>query len=112
MERRKILNAPQTQHFGVLDQAEQDVEDSILRFFLLGARGGGVNKMEYFTVFLIVIPCAVTSCMIATVSSSAGNFAIPGGTTENDAKYCELFHFIDTPPCAKKEKPKYKDETK
>ncbi len=63
--------------------------------------------MKYLTVFRVVFGCAAKRRMIATVSSSAGDHAIPDGTTENDAKYRAIFHFIDTPPCAKKEKPKY-----
>ncbi len=46
--------------------------------------------------------------MIATASSSAGDHATHSSTTENDAKYREIFHFDDTPPSAKKGKPKYK----
>ncbi len=73
----------------------------------LSWRTGGVKKMEYLTVFRVVLGCAVRSCTIATVSSSVGDHATPGGTKENDAKYREILHFIDTPSCAKKEKPKY-----
>ncbi len=63
--------------------------------------------MEYLTVFRVVLACATRRRMISSESSSAGDHATPGGTTENDAKYREIFHFDDTPPCAKKEKPKY-----
>ncbi len=79
---------------------------SLLWFFFLGA-WGCVIKMEYLTVFRVVLGCAARICMIAAVSSSAGDHANPSGSTENDAKYREIFHFYDTLPRAKKEKPKY-----
>ncbi len=79
-----------------------------LRFFFLGVRGGGVNKMEYLTVFRIVLGYVAWGRMIATLSSNAADHVIRDGTTENDAKYREIVHFIDTSPCAKTEKLKYK----
>ncbi len=53
--------------------------------------------MQYLTVFRDVLGCDTRSRIIVTVSSSTGDLATPGGTMENDAKYREVFHFLDTP---------------
>ncbi len=50
----------------------------ILRFFFLGARGC-VNKLEYLTVFRVVLRFTARSRMIATLSNSPGDHATPGG---------------------------------
>ncbi len=56
--------------------------------------------MEYLMVFGVVLAFTARSRMIATASSSADDHATLGGTTENEAKYHEIFHFDDPPPRA------------
>ncbi len=73
----------------------------ILGFLLLGAWELAF-AIEYLTVFRVVLGRDARSRMIATVSSSAGDHGLLCGTTENDAKYRQIFNQEDKSPGAKK----------
>ncbi len=75
-----------------------------LRFFLSWRVGGGCHKMEYLTVLRVVLGRAARSRMVASTARYSRDHATPSGTTENDAKYREIFHFDDTPPPTRQER--------